>query len=48
VSNARIDKLFAGPVPELFESCLVPLIFDFYAAGTCMQAVDATIGFDIN
>lgn len=27
------DKLFAGSIPELYESYLVPLIFELYAAG---------------
>jgi ubiquinone/menaquinone biosynthesis C-methylase UbiE len=28
---ATTDKLFAGPIPELYERLLVPLIFESYA-----------------
>ncbi len=28
---ATTDKLFAGPIPELYERLLVPLIFEPYA-----------------
>lgn len=27
----RSDKLFSGPIPEIYETYLVPLIFEFYA-----------------
>lgn len=31
MSNSQIDKLFAGSIPKLYETCLVPLIFEPYA-----------------
>lgn len=32
MSNSHIDKVFAGSIPKLYETCLVPLIFAPYAA----------------
>jgi SAM-dependent methyltransferase len=31
VTNNQSDAVFAGSVPEVYERCLVPLIFEFYA-----------------
>src|ERR1041384_1108864 len=32
MSSANIDKVFAGSIPKLYETYLVPLIFEPYAA----------------
>jgi SAM-dependent methyltransferase len=31
MDNLSVDKIFAGSVPELYDSCMVPLIFEPYA-----------------
>jgi ubiquinone/menaquinone biosynthesis C-methylase UbiE len=38
---ATIDKLFAGPIPELYERFLVPLIFESYARDLATRVADA-------
>jgi SAM-dependent methyltransferase len=32
MSDSSVDKLFAGSIPEIYDTCLVPLIFASYAA----------------
>lgn len=31
MADVHSDKLFAGSIPQLYDDCLVPLIFEFYA-----------------
>jgi SAM-dependent methyltransferase len=37
MSNPNIDKVFAGSIPKLYETFLVPLIFEPYAADLAMR-----------
>jgi len=33
ISGHSADKVFASSIPEIYDTCLVPLIFESYAAG---------------
>ena len=37
MSSANIDKIFSGSIPKLYETYLVPLIFEPYAADLAMR-----------
>jgi len=39
---ATTDKLFTGPIPELYERFLVPLIFESYARDLARRRNQAT------
>jgi SAM-dependent methyltransferase len=39
VSNVDIDKVFAGSIPEIYDTLLVPLIFEPYAADLARRVV---------
>ena len=36
-----MDKLFAGSIPEIYDTCLVPLIFQAYATDLARRAAGA-------
>lgn len=44
MSSIESDKLFAGRIPELYETCLVPLIFEPYAADLAKRVAARPIG----